>query len=92
MSKHAEEISAHRALLNASPGKHLYAVTMNGEIKGHIEASNLPQARGWARKLAQRAFDSRWNQSLIFNGDQREGEISPTQFRCAIRHFNERGE
>lgn len=89
---HNEEITAHRSLLSPATGRHVYAVVMNGTVEGYIRATDLPAARGWARKLAREAFESPWNQTLIFRGDIGEGEISRSALGAAIRHKNERDE
>lgn len=88
MSKIVSEATAHRAtfLKSPQPGKHFYSVTFDGALYQYIEASDLPQARGIVRKALRAAYDSPWNQSMIFRGDLQPGEVSVSNFLTALRH------
>jgi hypothetical protein len=70
------------ARVKAAP--YVYRVILDGRTVGHFSAMNLPQARGLARKALQEAFESRNNQSLIFDGLLPEGEVSRPDLRMAL--------
>lgn len=62
----------------------VYQVQLDGAIVGHFRANDLPQARGLARKALQEAFDSRWNQTLIFRGELAEDDVSVVRLHGAL--------
>ncbi len=100
MSRKAKILSdatAYRAigvcpLKSAALGKrNVYEVHFEGmRLLGvYVAAADLPQARGLVRRALREAFESAWNQSLIFRGELHEGEVSETQFRMALRRVTE---
>ncbi len=75
--------TAHRAH-NLGNGKSLYAVHLDGATLEHIVATSLPHAQGIVRKALRSAYNSVYNQTLIFRGDLEEGEVSSVQMRTAL--------
>ncbi len=64
---------------------HAYEVLHNGARVGYFFASDLSQARGLAGKALAEAYASPFNQSLVFDGHIREGEVAATQLAAALR-------